>query len=267
MSASSIISNLQKTIVKHAPTILTAMAAAGTLASVALSSESAIKAKEELEKKKNPDSDISTADKALIYAKAYAPTAIMTTATLICIFGSNHVNKQRIAGIASAYILSETAFGEYKEKVEEIVGKKKAQQIKDNIVQEHIDKNPPTDQNTVCPPYYGGPDTLYLWRDEVANRYFYCNAERIRKAELQANKELQLSGFVSINDIYDMLELPRIKTGDDSGWEYDLNNPTSSRNREVKITIDGGLTDIDTPCCVMDMDPWPNSQWFSQYDR
>lgn len=265
MKTKSIIVNLQKTLVKHAPTILTVMGAAGTVAAVALSSEAALKAKKVLEE--NEKKDISTADKVLVYAKAYAPTAVMTAASLTCIFGSNHVNKQRLAGIASAYILSEAAFSEYKEKVEEVVGKKKSQQIKDEVVQSHIAQNPPTEFNTVVPSYHQGPDTLYLWWDEVAKRYFYCNAERIRKAEALANKELQLSGFVSINDIYEMLELPKIKTGDDSGWEYDLNDPTSSRNREVRINIDGGLTEIDTPCCVMDMDPWPNSQWFSQYDR
>lgn len=257
---SSFISKAQKEIVKNAPTILTVMGAIGTLASVALSSDSALKAKKALEK---ADDDISKADKALIYAEAYAPTAIMTAASLVCIFGSNHINSQRIAGLAGAYILKETAFDEYKEKAEEIFGKK-AQQIKDEVVQDHISATPPTEQNTVIPTYYGGPETLSLWWDEVAKRYFYCSAEKIRKAELRANKELHISGFVSINDIYEMLELPPIKTGDDSGWEYDLSDPMNSRNREVSINISGGLTDIDTPCGVMDMDPWPNSSWLGR---
>ena len=69
---------------------------------------------------------------------------------------------------------------------------------------------------------------------------------------------------MSVNDIYEMLQLPPIKTGDDSGWEYDLNDPMNSRNREVSIDISGGLTDIDTPCGVMDMDPWPNSSWLGR---
>lgn len=254
------IQTLQKQVIKNAPTILSVMGAIGTVGSVILSTDSALKAKKVISEQKK---DISKADKAFIYAKAYAPTAIMTTASLVCIFGANHINSQRIAGLAGAYILKETAFTEYKEKAEEFLGKKKSQQVKDEIIQNHISENPPTEHNTVIPPYYGGPDTLSLWWDEVAKRYFYCNAERIRKAELRANKELQMSGFVSINDIYEMLDLPPIKTGDDSGWEYNLNDPASSRNREVSIEISGGLTEIDTPCGVMDMDPWPNSSWFA----
>lgn len=251
---------LQTAVIKNAPTILSVMAALGTITAVAMSSEAAVKAKEEIDKveDKNP----SKADKAVIYAKAYAPTALMTGASLICIFGSNHVNKQRIAGIAGAYIVSETAFSDYRDKVEEIVGKKKTQQIKDELTQKQISENPPNERNTVIPSYYGGPDTLHLWFDKVAQRYFYCNAERIRKAELEANQLLRQCGFVSVNDIYEMLDLPRIKTGDDCGWEYDANDPASSRNREVQISIDGGLTDIDTPCGVMDMEPYPNSSWF-----
>ena len=253
--------NIQKQIVKKIPTILTVMGAIGTVSAVAMSTDSAMRAKKKLEEAKD---DISKLEKALIYAEAYAPTVLMTGASLVCIFGSNQINSQRIASLAGAYILKETALDEYKEKTEEIFGKKKAQQVKDEIVQDHISATPPTDQNTVIPAYYGGPETLSLWWDEVAKRYFYCNAEKIRKAELKANKELQASGFVSVNDIYEMLQLPPIKTGDDSGWEYDLNDPMNSRNREVSIDISGGLTDIDTPCGVMDMDPWPNSSWLGR---
>lgn len=250
----------QRQIINNIPTILSAMAAVGTVASVCLASEASLKAKEVIEEKESKNK-LSKADKALIYVDSYLPTALMTTATLICIFGSNHVNKQRMAGIAGAYILSENALSEYKDKVDEMFGSKKAKKLEDEIKQDHISKNPPNEYNTVLPPYYGGPDTLNLWWDEVAKRYFYCSAERIRKAELRANKELHISGFVSINDIYEMLELPPIKTGDDCGWEYDLNDPSNSRNREVSISIEGGLTEVDTPCGVMDMDPWPNSSW------
>ena len=253
--------NIQKQIVKKIPTILTVMGAIGTVSAVAMSTDSAIRAKKKLEEAKD---DISKLEKALIYAESYAPTVLMTGASLVCIFGSNQINSQRIASLAGAYILKETALDEYKAKTEEIFGKKKAQQVKDEIVQDHISEIPPTEQNTVIPAYYGGPETLSLWWDEVAKRYFYCNAEKIRKAELRANKELQASGFVSVNDIYEMLQLPPIKTGDDSGWEYDLNDPMNSRNREVSIDISGGLTDIDTPCGVMDMDPWPNSSWLGR---
>ena len=51
----------------------------------------------------------------------------------------NHNNKKRIASLAGAYLMSETALKEYKEKAKEVVGAKKAQQISDEIVQDHMD--------------------------------------------------------------------------------------------------------------------------------
>ena len=251
---SNFLAKAQKEIVKNAPTILTVMGAIGTLASVALSSDSALKAQKALGKAGN---DISKADKALIYAEAYAPTAIMTTASLVCIFGSNHINKQRIASLAGAYILSETAFKEYRDKAEELVGKKKVQQIKDEIIQDHISTNPPTPENTYMPYAGNSGQTLSLWYDDLTGRYFYSSAERIRKAELEATRMLQKNGYVSINDIYELLNLPTVKIGDDNGWMSDWCT-------EVNLDIEGGLTDVDMPCGVLVMDPRPSSAWLSE---
>ena len=249
-----------KFMIEKAPTILAAAGAVGTVTSVVMSADSAIRAKKEVESSKK---QLSKADKAAIYAKAFAPTAIMTTATLVCIYGSNKIHTQRMAGLAGAYILKEAAFKEYREKTRDMVGEKKFGKIREEILQDHIDQCPPSDSNTIFPPYYGGPEHLSLWWDEVAKRYVYCSAERIRKAELVANRMLLRDGFVSVNDVYELLKLDRIKTGDDSGWTYDRNDPQSSKNQEVTIILDHMLANGDVPCGVIDMDPWPNSSWFN----
>lgn len=201
-------------------------------------------------------STLSTADKALIYAKAYAPTAIMTAASIFCIFGGNRISRQRIASLAGAYILKETAFDEYKQKAEEMLGKKKANEISDDIIQSHINQNPPTESNTLQP-NLPNPVQLSLWYDETSNRYFYSNAEYIRRAELEANRMLDKNGFVGINDVYSILGLDEIPLGDDMGWQKDING-------EVTIEIGTALLGPDVPCGTIRMEVRPTSAWLSE---
>lgn len=201
-------------------------------------------------------STLSTADKALIYAKAYAPTAIMTAASIFCIFGGNRISKQRIASLAGAYILKETAFDEYKQKAEEMLGKKKASEISDDIIQSHINQNPPTEAN-ILQPNLPNPVQLSLWYDETSNRYFYSNAEYIRRAELEANRMLDKNGYVGINDVYSILGIDEIPLGDDMGWQKDMNG-------EVTIEIGTALLGPDVPCGTIRMEVRPTSAWLSE---
>jgi hypothetical protein len=192
----------------------------------------------------------------MIYAKAYAPTAIMTAASILCIFGGNHISKQRIASLAGAYILKETAFEEYKQKAEDIIGKKKANNISDEIIQQHIDKNPPTDANTLQSNLPNAVQ-MSLWYDETSNRYFYSNAEYIRRAELEGNRMLEKNGFVGINDIYALLGIEEIPLGDHLGWDKEANG-------EVIIEIGSALLGPDVPCGTIKMEVHPTAAWLSE---
>ena len=202
------------------------------------------------------NSKLSKADKLMIYAKAYAPTAVMTAASIVCIFGGNHISKQRIASLAGAYILKETAFEEYKQKAEDIIGKKKADDISDEIIQQHINNNPPTESNTIKSNIPNAVQ-MSLWYDETSNRYFYSNAEYIRRAELEANKMLEKNGFVGINDVYAILGLEEIPLGDNLGWDKEVAD-------EVVIEIGSALLGPDVPCGTIKMEVHPTAAWLSE---
>ncbi len=264
VSTKGLLKKTQNYIIKNSPTILAVIGGVGAVGSVILASDAAIqsrkniqKAQEELRKSSgNAEADISKADKAVIYVKAYTPTAIMLTATEVCIFGSNHINQKRIATLAGAYIISETNLKEYKEKAEELFGAKKAKEIEDSIIQKHINETPQTPQNT-CQPNFPNPTQLSLWFDETSRRYFYSNAEYIRKAEIQGNAQLQRTGFVSINDIYELLGIEPIPLGDDMGWQSDM-------HEEVVIQIDAAIMGPDVPVGTITMDVHPSSAWISE---
>lgn len=262
-----ILKKVQKTIVKNSPTILSVIGGFGAIASVFLAIDATNKVKKDLEdarKEKretegNDEIDISTPDKVWIYAKAYCPTIIMIAATETCIFGSNHLNQKRIATIAGAYILSETNFKEYKDKVEELIGEKKVQEIEDAIIQKHIDENPPTQQNTMNTTM-PDPMRLSLWYDTESKRYFYSNAEYIRKAEIEANAILQKEGYIGLNEVYDLLGIEDIPVADGKGWEY---KPEKNLRQEVVIKIGAALLGPDIPVGTITMESFPTSEWFA----
>lgn len=264
MKANSILGKLQKNIVQKSPTILSVIAGFGVVASVALCADATIKSKEKIKKAreekrkqdKDDSADISMADKAAICIKEFIPTILMVGATEICIYESNKINQKRFAALAGAYILTETNFKEYKEQVESMVGDKKAQEIKDSLVQKHIDETPATQNNTAKNTI---PNAFQLsrWFDETSKRYFYSNAEYIRRAEIDANAMLQKNGFVSLNDVYELIGIERIPLGDDLGWDSEFND-------EVIIRIDAALMGPDIPVGTITMEVRPSSRWISE---
>lgn len=261
-SSTGFLSKVQKKIVKHSPTILAVIGGVGVIASVCLASKAAVESKENLEKARekhreetnNPEADISFGDKAVIYAKAYAPTAVMVTATEVCIFGSNHINQKRIAALSAAYILKEADFKEYKQKVEEIVGGKKAQEIKDNIMQQHVNETDAS--NVVQNNNINIPKGLKmdLWWDEVSKRYFYSNVDYVRRAEIKANAQLQTDGFVSVNDIYEWLGIETVPLMENDGWDLE-------KHGEVVLKIGSAIKEPDMNVWTLDMEVLPKNEW------
>jgi hypothetical protein len=258
MQGNKFLEKIQKSIAKNSPTILAVMAGIGAIASVGLAIDGTIQSKKRIEqaKEESPTGDISKADKALIYVKSYAPTACMVAATELCIYGSHKIHEKRLATLGAAYILSESNFKEYKEKAEELFGEKKTREIEDAIVQKHIDEMPQTPQNT-CENHLPNATQLGLWFDETSRRYFYSNAEYIRRAELEATAMLKKNGFVSINDVYDLLGIESIPLGDDMGWQSDIID-------EVVIQIDAALMGPDIPVGTIRMEVHPTNAWMSE---
>jgi len=195
-------------------------------------------------------------ERAKIYAKAYTPAAVMLGASIFCIISGNHISSTRLAQLAGAYILSETTLKEYKDKVENIVGHKKAQDITDELIQDKVLKNPPNDSNTYIPDMGNVPD-LSLWYDTTTDRYFYSNIDYIRKAELDAQRMLERNGFVSINDIYGMLGIKEVPLGDDMGWQSDMNS-------EVILNTGAVLNQKGDPVGTLTMEVRPSSAWLSE---
>lgn len=238
---SKIINEIQKAVVKHSPEILTGLGIAGMITTTVLAVKSTPKAldlindrKDELETEKLPPIEVvKTA------WKCYIPAAVTCATSTACLIGASSVHLKRNAALATAYKLSESAISEYKDAVIDKIGEKKEQTIRDKVAEEKMKKNPVSSSevfitekgNTLC-------------YDTISGRYFKSDIDRIKRAENAINKQLLDEMYVSLNDLYDELDLDHTKLGDELGWKID--------DGLVELYFSSQLADDGTPCVVMD---------------
>lgn len=238
---SKIINEIQKSVIKHSPEILTGLGIAGMITTTVLAVKATPKAldlindrKDELETEKLPTTEVvKTA------WKCYIPAAVTCATSTACLIGASSVNLKRNAALATAYKLSESAISEYKDAVIDKIGEKKEQTIRDKVAEERMKKNPVSSSevfitekgNTLC-------------YDTISGRYFKSDIDRIKRAENAINKQLLDEMYVSLNDLYDELDLDHTKLGDELGWKID--------DGLVELYFSSQLADDGTPCVVMD---------------
>jgi hypothetical protein len=170
--------------------------------------------------------------------KYYIPSAVTFATGVGCLIGASSVNVRRNAALATAYTLSETALKEYKEKVIETIGEKKEQVVRDAIAKDHIEKNPVSKNNVIVTGK--GKTRCY---DHLSGRYFESDADRIKKAEIELNRQILTDMYVSLNEFYDILGLDPVGLGEDLGWNVD--------SGDIEIYFSAQLDDEENPCLVL----------------
>lgn len=254
-NVSKFFKDVQASLVKHSPEILTGIGIAGMLTTTVLAVQATPKAVRLLEQEREyrrmdrengvdesiaPDK-ISAIDTIKICWKSYIPAAVTCGVSIACIIGASSVHARRNTALATAYKLSETALSEYREKVVETIGEKQEKLIQEKVDKERIEKNP-VSKNEVIITEKGNT----LCYDPISDRYFKSDIEKIRRAENTLNKRMMhdLTGYITLNDWYDELGLHRLNNvGDDLGWN-------TSRGL-LDIDFSSQIADDGTPCIVL----------------
>lgn len=241
---------------RNTPTILTGLGILGLFETGVMAYKAGPKGKEIMDAKRKDLRDVSPGDKAAKHAvmgeiikemtPVVGPPIAMGVATGACILGANHVSSRRIAALSAAYTLTETALKDYKQKTLEMVGEKKAQNIREAIAKDKVVKNPPKkkDENLVIV-----GDGNCLCYDSYSGRYFQSNAQKIDAAINKITYEIQNCMYMSLNEFWDEIGLSRLPMGDDFGWNID-----DCINGRVPITRTAILTPDDRPCLCIDYD-------------
>lgn len=260
-------------IKKASPEIMVAAGVVGVVTSTVMACKATTKVNDILEETRKQvddvhnvlDSDVITEeeynnddakkDLAIIYTQAgvkliklYAPSVIVGALSITGILASHKILKKRNVALTAAYATIDRSFKEYRGRVVERFGKELDRELRYNIKAQEIeektvdkDGNETIEKKTISvvdPNMYSDYARIFDngsmgWtKDPEYNLMF------LKLQQNQANDRLRAQGYLFLNDVYDMLGIPRTKAGQIVGWVYDEENPVGDN------FVDFGIYDI-----------------------
>lgn len=195
---------------------------------------------EEDYKQQRRDLTIETVKKM---APIVIPPVLSATGTIVSVIGGYKVASKQIAVLSSLYSMSEKALTEYQDKAKELIGPKKAQEIKDEVSADKVKTNPPKSDTVINT---GKGSTLFY--DPKSGRYFYSSPEAVKSATNTINLRMMEEYYISLNEYFDELGIPDIELGEDMGFNID------DGLIDIDHLFSATKTDNDVPALVLEYD-------------
>ena len=246
---------------KHSPEILVVAGVVGTVTSAVIACKATIKLNDILNESKetvdkihhaieNPEKlseeyteEEGKKDLAIVYTqsvlkvtKLYAPSVILGTLSITAILTSNNILRKRNVALAAAYTAVNKSFKEYRGRVVERFGKEldhelryniKAKEFEEKVIDEKTGKEKTVKKTVEIAEIDQYSDYAKFfdegcagWTKDPEKNLFF-----LRRQQDYANEVLKAKGYLFLNDVYDMLGIPRTKAGQIVGWIYDEKNP------------------------------------------
>jgi Family of unknown function (DUF6353) len=246
----------------NSTTILTGMGVAGTVTTAYLTGRATFKAAQIIQQeelmlqKQNGENGemlelrkLSSVSKVKLVWRHYIPPGAVCATTITCIIVANKIASKKIAALTVASGISERALQEYKAKVEEKLTERQKTNIRDEIAQDRVSKQPLGSREVIL----AGTGEVLCY-DMHTGRYFQSTMEEIRKAENKVNHSLVNFMHASLSEFYDEIGLPPTTYTDSVGW---------NANAQVKVVFSTVMSSNDQPCIAIDFENPP----FADYHR
>lgn len=146
---------------------------------------------------------------------AYVPSLGMQVGSLACLGLSGNTWSKRLKAAGASYEMLKSGYDMYREKVTERIGEKKASEIEDAVVQTKMQESVPKTSRGILISGYG--DTLMY--DVTSGRWFYDDVDRIHRIENLFNQMVNLDGYATLNDLYELMGLDPLPIGDNLGCD------------------------------------------------
>jgi hypothetical protein len=242
---------------KHSPEILVAVGVVGTVASVVMACKATLKVNEVIDEAKETvdkihegveqqkhtedgevyTQEIANQDLAIVYVqtgwkfvKLYGPAVALGALSIGCMLASNNILRKRNVALAAALTAVDTSFKEYRGRVIDRFGKQldkelryniKAKEIEETVVDE--DGNETTVKKTVevmDPNAHSIYSVVFCEGNLGWTRNAELNKVFLIQQQNYANDKLKANGFLTLNEVYDMLGMRRTAYGQIAGWVW-----------------------------------------------
>lgn len=260
-------------IKKHSPEILAVVGVVGVGATVVTACVATTKLSDILDETTdtiekinetvaNPDfadkysEEDATKDKVIVYtqtsvkiAKLYAPSVILGVASVGCFLTSHNILRKRNIALAAAYATVDKGFKEYRSRVVERFGEALDQELRFNVKAKEFEEvviNEKGEEEIVKKTVSVADPNTYSdyarFFDEACPGWSKdpeYNLTFLKRQQNFANEKLQTNGFLFLNDVYEMIGIPKTKAGQIVGWIYDEKNPVGDN------FVDFGIYDVN----------------------
>lgn len=239
-------------IKKFSPEILLAVGITGMVGCTILACKATLKVDATLAKSKEDISKIKTIhndesfkdqysendykkDLTIVYVqrgaaliKLYGPATTIGMLSIFCILSSKNIMSKRNAALLSAYKIVEKGFAEYRQRVSDELGIDKERQfkygIKNEVVQEMEEDKDGKKRKVKKSVAIVDPNALSIYSkffDEACPQWTKTpeyNLVFLKCQQNYANDLLHARGHLFLNEVYDMLGIPRTQAGSVVGW-------------------------------------------------
>ena len=210
------------------------------------------------------DKKIVRVQTAVKVAKLYAPSIAIGVVSIGAIFASNNIMRKRNVALGAAYATVDRAFKDYRNRVVDRFGEELDKELRYNLKTKEV-KETVEDENgkkktvkrnikymdSAMPSEFAViyDDGCAGWtKDPEDNKFFLIQQQRY------ANERLKRRGYLSLNEVYELLGFPSTKAGQVVGWLYDCKDP----NYKGDNFVDFGLYNVDYE---------PNRDFVNGYER
>lgn len=263
---------------KHSPEILAVAGVVGTVTSAVMACKATTKLSGIIDKAKEDIEAIHEAeqypeklteeytpedakkDLAIVYVqtgvkivKLYGPAVALGALSLGSMLTSNRILRKRNVALAAAYTAVDKSFKKYRSRVVERFGEEldkelrynvKAKEIEETIVDENGEEKVVTKTVMVADPNeYSEFARCFMegsrgWDDDPEYRLMYLKSQ-----QNAANERLKSRGYLFLNEVYEMLDIPPTKAGAMVGWIFDEKHPIGDN------FVDFGIYNTNNPKC------------------
>lgn len=185
------------------------------------------------------------------YAKLYAPAVIVGGLSVTAILAGHNITRKRNVALAAGYTAIDKAFKDYRGRVVERFGEALDKELRYNIKTKEVEEIVQNED---------GSEAVVKHQIDVADPTLYSDYARffddgctgwtkdpefnlmfLRDQQRYANDLLKSRGHLFLNEVFDMLGIPRSPMGQVVGWIYDEKNPIGDN------FVDFGIYDTHKP--------------------